>query len=150
LDGPIEVRTLTAQVDAALVQERMMAALAGGFGALALILACIGLYGLLNYSVARRTKEIGIRMALGARRSSVIGMELKSAFRLVVIGVVLGLPAASLTSRWVQSMLFGLTPTDPTTIAGASVSLTAAALMAAYLPARRASRVDPMTSLRHE
>lgn len=149
-EAPIEVRTLAAQVDAAMVQERMMAALAGGFGALALILACIGLYGLLNYSVARRTKEIGIRMALGAQRSSVIGMELKSAVRLVVIGIVLGLPAASLASRWVRSMLFGLTPTDPATIAGASVSLTAAALVAAYLPARRASRVDPMTSLRHE
>ena len=149
-EAPIEVRTLAAQVDAAMVQERMMAALAGGFGALALILACIGLYGLLNYSVARRTKEIGIHMALGAQRSSVIGMELKSAVRLVVIGIVLGLPAASLASRWVRSMLFGLTPTDPATIAGASVSLTAAALVAAYLPARRASRVDPMTSLRHE
>jgi ABC-type antimicrobial peptide transport system permease subunit len=132
------------------VQERMMAALAGGFGALAFILACIGLYGLLNYSVARRTKEIGIRIALGAQRNSVIGMELKSAVRLVLVGIVLGLPAASLASRWVQSMLFGLTPTDPATIAAAAVSLTGAALMAAYLPARRASPVDPITSLRHE
>jgi ABC-type antimicrobial peptide transport system permease subunit len=137
-------------VDAALVQERMMATLAGGFGTLALILACIGLYGLLNYSVARRTKEIGIRMALGAQRSRVIGMEVKSAIRLVVLGIALGLPAAWAASRWVQSMLFGLTPTDPATIAGAAILLTAAGVMAAYLPARRASRVDPISVLRHE
>ena len=149
-EAPVEVRALSAQVDAALVQERMMATLAGGFGTLALILACIGLYGLLNYSVARRTKEIGIRMALGAQRSRVIGMEVKSAIRLVVLGIALGLPAAWVASRWVQSMLFGLTPTDPATIAGAAILLTTAGVMAAYLPARRASRVDPISVLRHE
>jgi predicted permease len=147
---PIEVRAFSGQIEAALIQERMMAALAGGFGILALLLACIGLYGLLNYSVARRTKEIGIRMALGAQRSWVVGMEVRSACRLVALGMAVGLPAAWLASRWVQSMLFGVTPADPATIAAASIVLVAAALVAAYLPARRASRVDPLTALRHE
>ena len=127
-----------------------MARLAGGFGFLSLILASIGLYGLLNYRVVRRTKEIGIRMALGARRSRVIGTEVRSAIRLVALGIALGLPAAWAVSRWAESMLFGLSPTDPATVAGSVILLTAAALVAAYLPARRASRIDPMTALRHE
>jgi predicted permease len=149
-EAPVEVRTLSAQVDAAMIQERMMARLASGFGTLSLILASIGLYGLLNYRVARRTKEIGIRMALGARRGRVIGTEVRSAFRLVALGIALGLPAAWAASRWIKSMLFGLTPTDPATIAGSVILLSAAALVAAYLPALRASRVDPMAALRHE
>jgi predicted permease len=149
-DAPVEVRGLTAQVDAAMVRERMMATLAGAFGALALILASIGLYGLLNYRVARRTREIGIRMALGARRSSLVGMEIRNAIWLIVTGVALGLPAAWVATKWVESMLFGLQPADPATIAGAVILLTAAALTAAWLPARRASHVDPMTALRHD
>jgi predicted permease len=147
---PIEIHALTEQVEATLVQERMMATLASSFGGLALVLACVGLYGLLAYSVARRTKEMGIRMALGAQRRRVIGMVVKGAIRLVAIGIAVGLPAAWFASRWVKSMLFGLTPTDPTTIAGAALVLASAALLAAYLPARRAARVDPMTALRHE
>jgi predicted permease len=147
---PIEVRAFSEQVDAALVQERMMATLAGGFGALALLLACVGLYGLLNYSVARRTKEIGIRMALGARRSRVVRMEVRGACRLVAFGMAVGLPAAWVASRWIQSMLFGVTSADPATMAAAAIVLITAALAAAYLPARRASRVDPLTALRHE
>ena len=146
----VEIRAFTDQVNSTLVRERMMATLAGGFGALALILACVGLYGVLAYSVARRTKELGIRMALGAQRSRVIVMVVKGAIRLVVAGIALGLPAAWVASRWVKSMLFGLTATDPATIAGAAAILATAALVAAYLPARRASRVDPMTALRHE
>ncbi len=127
-----------------------MATLAGGFGLLALTLACVGLYGLLAYSVAQRTKEIGIRMALGAQGPRVIALVLKGGARLVVIGIALGLPAAWAASRWVESMLFGLTPTDPVAIGGAIVLLTAAAQLAAYLPARRASRVDPLVALRQE
>ena len=146
----VEVRALTEQVNRTLVQERMMATLASGFGALALILACIGLYGLMAYSVARRTKELGIRMALGAQRRRVIAMVVKGAIRLVIVGIALGLPSAWLASRWVESMLFGLTPNDPATIAAAAMTLVIAALLAAYIPARRASRVDPMTALRHE
>lgn len=147
---PIEVRPLSKQVEAALVQERLLAMLAGIFGVLALILAFIGLYGLLAYGVARRTREIGIRMALGAQRTGVIVIVVKRAFVLVVLGIALGVPAALAASRWVQSMLFGLKPTDPTTIVEAVLLLTAAALVAAYLPARRAAKIDPMVALRHE
>ena len=127
-----------------------MAALGGAFGLLALTLTCIGLYGLLAYSVAQRTKEIGIRMALGAQGARVVALVLKSGVRLVLIGIALGLPAASAASRWVESMLFGLTPNDPAAIGGAIVLLTTAAQLAAYLPARRASRLDPLIALRHE
>jgi putative ABC transport system permease protein len=149
-DSPVEVLPLSAQVEAAMVQERMMATLAGTFGVLALLLACVGLYGLLAYSVVRRTKEMGIRIALGAPRTHVLAMVLAAAVRLVLIGVVVGLPAAWAASRWVQSMLFGLRPADPPTMAGAIVLLTSAALVAAYLPAYRASRVDAMAALRHD
>jgi ABC-type antimicrobial peptide transport system permease subunit len=149
-DAPVEVRPLSEQVNAAMVQERMMATLASGFGALALMLACLGLYGLLDYTVARRTKEMGIRMALGARPGRLIRMVVRGAVQLVVLGIALGLPAAWATSLWVNSMLFGLTPTDPATIAGSAFLLTIGALVAAYLPARRAATLDPMVALRHE
>lgn len=147
---PIEVLPLSAQVDAAMVQERVMATLAGAFGVLALVLACVGLYGLLAYSVARRVKELGIRMALGAQRGRVVALVLAGAVRLVSVGVLLGLPAAWAASRGVQSMLFGVNPADPLTVAGALLLLTAAALVAACAPAYRASRVDAMVALRHD
>jgi ABC-type antimicrobial peptide transport system permease subunit len=147
---PIEVHPLSSQVEATIVQERMMAALGGAFGLLALTLTCVGLYGLLAYSVAQRTKEIGIRMALGAQGGRVVTLVLKGGIRLVLIGIALGLPAAWAATRWVESMLFGLTPTDPTAMCGAIVLLTAAAQLAAYLPARRASRLDPLVALRYE
>jgi ABC-type antimicrobial peptide transport system permease subunit len=146
----VEVRALSAQVEEALVQERMMAILAGGFGLLALILACVGLYGLMAYSVARRIREMGIRMALGAQRRRLIIMVVKSSAVLLIAGIAAGLPLAWIASRWVQSMLFGLKPTDPETVIGSVLLLAAAGLLAAYLPARRASRIDPMTALRHE
>ena len=133
-----------------MAQERILATLASGIGGLALVLACVGLYGLLHYSVARRTREIGIRMALGARQSGVIGMEMRRALRLVAAGIALGLPGVWIASRWVKSLLFGLAPTDPGTIAGAALLLVTAALGAAYVPARRASQVDPMRALREE
>jgi putative ABC transport system permease protein len=149
-DSPVEVVPLSAQVDARLVQERLMATLAGAFGVLALLLACVGLYGLLVYSVARRTKEIGIRMALGAQQLRVLGSVLTGAVRLVFIGIAVGLPIAWAGSRAVRSMLFGLNAVDPATIGGAILLLTAAALVAASVPAWRASRVNPMEALRHE
>jgi len=149
-DAPIEVRALSEQVHAAIVQERMMATLASGFGALALALACLGLYGLLDYSVARRTREMGIRMALGARPGRLIGMVVRSAVQFVALGSALGLPAAWAASQLVRSMLFGLTPADPATIAGSALLLAIAALLAAYVPARRAANVDPMVALRWE
>jgi len=146
----VEALPLSSQVAATIVQERMMATLGGGFGVLALILSCVGLYGLLAYSVAQRTKEIGIRMALGAPAKRVVALVLKGGARLVAIGVVLGLPAAWVASRWVESLLFGVRPTDPAVMVGAIVVLGTAAQLAAYLPARRASHVDPLVALRHE
>ena len=148
--SPVAVRELSAQVRRTIVRERMMATLAGAFGLLALMLACVGLYGLLAYGVAQRIREIGIRMALGAQGPRVVALVLARAVRLVLIGIALGLPAAWLASRWVESMLFGVTRTDPVSIGGATALLIAAAHVAAYLPARRASRVDPMVALRHE
>jgi ABC-type antimicrobial peptide transport system permease subunit len=146
----IEVRPLTAQVGATLVRERLMATLAGGFGALALVLSCIGLYGLLAYTVAQRTKEIGIRMALGAQGGRVVALVIGRAAKLVAFGLALGLPATWAATRWIESMLFGLTPTDPLVLLGSMVLLAGAAQLAAYLPARRASRVDPLVALRCE
>jgi len=147
---PIDVRPLTAQVEQTLVEERLMAKLAGGFGALGLMLASVGLYGLLAYSVVRRTKEIGVRMALGAQRGAVVWLVARRALGLVIAGVAVGLPLAWLLSRKVQSMLFGLTANDAGVMAAAVASMGGAGLVAAYLPARRAARVDPMTALRHE
>jgi putative ABC transport system permease protein len=149
-EASIEVRTLSAQVESTMAQERMMATLAAGFGTLALVLACVGLYGLLNYGVVRRTREIGIRMALGAQRKGVVAAEVTRAVRLVAVGIALGLPAAWLAARWIKSMLFGLAPTDPATLFGAALVLIGAALVAAYFPARRASKVNPVNALRHE
>jgi putative ABC transport system permease protein len=149
-NDPIEVERLSSQVDGTLVQERMMATLGAGFGLLALALACVGVYGLLAYGVARRTKEIGIRMALGARRSRVLTMVLAGAQRPLLAGVALGVPAAWALSRWIQSMLFGLQTYDPVAIGSATLLLTAVAHIAASVPAWRASRVDPLVALRHE
>lgn len=146
----VEVRPLSAQVEATIVRERMLATLGSGFGLLALTLACIGLYGLLAYGVAQRSKEIGIRMALGAHGRRVVGLVLGGAARLVAAGVLAGLPAAWAASAWVESMLFGLTPGDPAVLGGSIAVLTAAALIASYLPARRASHVNPLVVLRHE
>jgi ABC-type antimicrobial peptide transport system permease subunit len=117
---------------------------------LALLLACIGLYGIMSYAVVRRTNEIGIRMALGAQRGNVLWLVLKETFSLIIIGVTIGLCAALGTTRLISSMLFGLTATDPVTIAVAIFLLVAVAAFAGYLPARRASRVDPMVALRYE
>jgi ABC-type antimicrobial peptide transport system permease subunit len=146
----IEVRALGAQVSATLVRERMMATLATGFGVLALVLASVGLYGLLAYGVAQRSREIGIRMALGAKSSSVISLILLNGARLVAIGLLIGYPAAWAASRSVQSLLFGLKPSDPGTLVAAAGALIVAAGMASYLPARRAARVNPVDVLRGE
>jgi predicted permease len=146
----VEVHALVDQVERTLVWERLMMTLTGGFGALGLALACVGLYGLLGYAVVRRTREIGIRMALGAQQRGVRWMIVQRALRLLVAGVGVGVLAAWLVSRWLQSMLFGLTPMDPSVIAGGVVLLVLAGILAAYFPARRATRVDPITALRHE
>jgi predicted permease len=146
----IDVRPLSTQVDATSVQERMMATLATAFGLLALVLACIGLYGLFAYSVVRRTKEIGIRMALGAQRKTVIAHIIGRATLLTAIGIGLGLPAAWVASRSIASLLFRVSPTDASSVVVAIVLLASAAVTAAYLPAWRASRINPVEALRHE
>jgi len=149
-----DVNTLEQEMDAALVQQRLIALLSGVFGSLALVLACVGLYGLLAYGVAQRERELGVRMALGARRGQVVRMVMREAAWLVGIGILIGAPAAwavaHLATSQIEALLFGLKATDPVTIGAAALVLTAVAAVAAYLPARRAARVDPMVALRSE
>jgi predicted permease len=145
-----EVRTQEAQIDAAVRQERLFAYVAGGFAALAVVLACLGIYGTLGYSVARRTAEIGLRMALGANRGAVVLMVLRESITPVLLGVAVGLAAAWASTRLIEGMLFNLAPRDTATLVVATTVLVLAALVAAWVPARRASVVDPMTALRRE
>jgi predicted permease len=150
-DMPVrEIETMQTQIDQGLVQERVVATLSSFFGILALLLSAIGLYGTLSYAVSRRTSEIGIRMALGARRGDVLWLVLREATVLVLCGAVAGLIAATAMNRLISSMLFGLTPSDPMPLFIATSVLLAVALLAAWLPARRASKVDPMVALRCE
>ncbi len=144
------LKTQSEQVNETLAQERLFARLSSFFGVLALLLASIGLYGLMSYSVARRTHEIGIRMALGAQPGNVRWLVLREMLSMVVIGVAIGLPAAYAATKVISSMLFGLTATDPLTIATATLFLIGVSAIAGYLPARRASRVDPLVALRYE
>jgi predicted permease len=145
-----EMITIGQLIDSSLAQERLMARLSGFFGLLALGLACLGIYGLMAFLVARRTNEIGIRMALGADRKRVMGLVLRDIAVLVVPGALAGVLAALATTRVAASMLFGVTATDPLTLATATGLLMTAALAAGYLPARRAAKVDPVNSLRQE
>jgi ABC-type antimicrobial peptide transport system permease subunit len=144
------MKTQSEQIDESLVQERLFANLSSFFGALALSLACIGLYGVMSYGVARRTNEIGIRMALGASGHRVTSMVMRETMQVVMIGVVIGLGTAIATTRLISTMLFGLAPTDPGTILLAVLVMISVAAFAGYVPARRASKVDPMIALRYE
>ena len=146
----IATETLKAHVDQSLTTERLIAMLSGFFSGLALLLAAVGLYGVMAYTVTRRTNEIGIRMAMGAQRSSVVWMVLRGALQLVGTGLAIGAPVALALTRYISSLLFGLKPTDPATISTSIVVLLIVAVVASYLPARRASRVDPMVALRYE
>ena len=144
------VTTLADQVHDTLKQDLLIAQLVSFFGALALILACIGLYGVMAHGVARRTNEIGIRMALGARGGNIAWMILRETLMLVVFGLVIGIPTALFAAKFISAQLFGLQPADPAALISAGVVLTLVALLAGYVPARRASRVNPLTALRYE
>ncbi|WP_158820477.1 ABC transporter permease [Granulicella sp. S156] len=145
-----DVRTQTEQIEQTLFRERITSRLSSFFALLALLLACIGLYGLMSYTVTRRTSEIGIRMALGAERSRIAGMVLRESLLLVLCGLLVGVPAAAFASRLIANQLFGLKPGDPVTLLAACVLMVGVATIASYLPARRAASVDPMQALRSE
>lgn len=146
----LQTLTMADQFDNNIAQERMVTTLCGFFGVLALLLAAIGLYGVMAHSVARRVREIGIRMALGARSGEVLWLVLRETALMVGLGAAIGLPAAFATTRLVSSFLYGLTPQDPASIAGSTLVLLAITALAGYIPARRATKVDPMVALRYE
>jgi ABC-type antimicrobial peptide transport system permease subunit len=144
------ITTLSEQVNESLNKELLIARLSSFFGILALVLACVGLYGVLAYGVARRTNEIGIRMALGADRMRVLWMVLCESLALVGVGVAVGLLMAFAATRFISSQLYGVKPTDPATITAVTIVLVAVAVFAGYIPARRATKVDPLVALRYE
>ena len=143
-------KTQAAEIDQTINQEITFAKLCTGFAILALVIACVGLYGTMSYNVARRTGEIGIRMALGAQRGVVVRMVLREVFTLTAAGLAMGVPTALGASKFVRSFLFGMKPNDPRALTLAVAILLTAALLAGYIPARKASRIDPMIALRHE
>jgi predicted permease len=144
------IATLEQQVEMSLVRERMLALLATFFAALALILACIGLYGVMAYRAARRTREIGIRIAVGANRQSVVWMMVRETVLLVTIGAAFGTLASLAATRYIADQLFGVTPRDPVAIVVALSVLVSVTMVAGYVPARQASRIDPVRALRAE
>lgn len=144
------MKTEAALIDETISQERTFADLCACFAVLALLIACVGLYGTMAYAVARRTREVGIRVALGAGRAKIVWMMLRQVLLLAAVGLAVGLVAAWQTVHVVASFLFGITPGDPLAIWGSAAVMLAAALLAGYLPARHAARVDPMTALRNE
>jgi ABC-type antimicrobial peptide transport system permease subunit len=146
----LQTLTMSEQFDNNISQERILTTLCGFFSGLALLLAAVGRYGVMAQSVARRVREIGIRMALGARAGEVLWLILREVTVMVGIGALIGLPAALALTRLVTTYLFGLTPQDPVSIAGSVLALLAVTALAGFIPARRATRVDPMIALRYE
>jgi predicted permease len=146
----VNVRTQAADIEQTINQEIVFARLCSAFAILALVIACVGLYGTMAYAVARRTGEIGLRIALGARRGVVVWMVLRDVAVLAAVGLAIGVPAALGASQLIESFLFKVEPNDPRALAGAAVILLTAAFVAGYGPARSASRVDPLVALRHE
>jgi predicted permease len=144
------VVTQAAEIDRTISREVTFATLCTGFAVLALLMACVGLYGTMSYTVARQVGEIGIRMALGAQRRAVVWMVLRRVLLLAAVGLAISVPAALSASQLVKSFLFETRPNDPGTLALAAVVLLSAAILAGYAPARRASRIDPLAALRHE
>jgi ABC-type antimicrobial peptide transport system permease subunit len=146
----MDVSTQAEQIDKNLQQERVFAQAYAMFGALAMLIASIGLFGLMSYSVARRTNEIGIRMALGAESRHVLRLVMSESMTLVLLGIVVGLAAAVAAGRLVTALLFGLAATDALSLVAATLVMLTVSSLAAYLPARRAARVDPLVALHHE
>jgi putative ABC transport system permease protein len=150
-DLPVyNVRTMDEVLDNTLGQRRFYLLLMSGFAGLALLLAAVGTYGVISYSVAERTQEVGIRMALGASRADIIALVIGQALIVGVIGTAIGLGAAYGLTRVMTTLLFGVSPTDPITFALVSLFLMSVSLLASYLPARRATRIDPIFALRYE
>jgi putative ABC transport system permease protein len=150
-DQPVtQVVSLEENLSGAVAQQRLSALLLGIFAALALVLAAIGIYGVTSYSVAQRSKEIGIRIAMGAQPGDVLRLILGFGAKLALIGVVIGMAASLALTQLMKTMLFGVTATDPGTLAAVSVTLVAVTLLACYIPARRAMSVDPVIALRSE
>jgi len=150
-DQPVSnIASMENIVSNSVARQRFSMLLLGIFASLALVLAAVGIYGVMSYSVAQRTPEIGIRMALGAQRGDVLKLTIGQGLRLVVTGVIIGLAAAFVLSRVMSSLLFGISPTDPLTFITISLVLVSVAILASYIPALRASRVDPMFALRYE
>jgi len=143
-------RTYGDYIDESIGTERIMATLGGMFGGLAMLVAALGMFGLLAFQVARRTNELGVRVALGAGRSSLVALVLRDVLVMVAFGVVIGSVGAAMTTSIARGLLFGLTPTQPEVFAAAAGVLALTALLAAWLPARRAARIDPLVALRHE
>jgi len=146
----LDVRTQDEQIAANLRQERIFATLSSGFGVLALVLACVGIYGIMAYTVMQRTSEIGVRLALGAVPNQVLAMVLREASWMSASGIVIGLGTSFLLAGLIRSMLYGVTASDPSTLSGAVLILLMVALGASWIPARRAARVRPIEALRHE
>jgi len=144
------VMTMEARLSASVAAPRFYALLLGLFALMALLLAAIGIYGVLSYNVSQRHREIGVRMALGAAGRDILSMVLGQGLTLAVVGIAIGVAGAFATTRFLRTLLFGITVTDPLTYAGITVLLTGVALLACWIPARRAIRVDPMTALRYE
>jgi ABC-type antimicrobial peptide transport system permease subunit len=146
----VELNAMSEQVGESLWRERMFARLTAAFSTLALVLACIGLYGTMSYGVGRRRSEIAVRMALGARATQVLWMVLRQAIVLALAGVAAGVPIVLWTSKYVSSLLFGLSPRDPLTLTLTAAVLVAIAALAGYVPARRAALVDPAAALKQD
>jgi ABC-type antimicrobial peptide transport system permease subunit len=144
------METMDQRLSDSLVTDRMIADLSGAFGILAVILVCIGLYGVMAYATSGRTNEIGIRIALGAQRGGILWLILRESLLLVLIGAAIGVPLVFAGSKWISSLLFGLQPADPISLVFAIALMFVIGVLASYIPARRATRVNPMVALRQE